>query len=307
MHSYTVSKEVLAKIEKDYKKYIINKDLGDLGYIKFVAKTNDVIITGYDNKKGVNFKVTFQGPQEIEIAKKYVNPLQIPKKNKKTKESLYYIDVDDQIGSDEVGTGDFLAPIVVCAAYCNHDAMQLIEKYDIKDSKKLTDSRLLEIVPLILNKVHYEVKVLSNQRYNFAISKGFNMVSIKAILHNSVLTKLHQKCPYVQNLYVDQFTTPKAYFDALKDIENKTENIVFKEKGETYFPSVALASCIARYTFIKEVNNISKNLGEQIPLGAGKKVDEFAISFAKKHGIEKLESICKSNFKNFKEIKNKLK
>ena len=77
---------------------------------------------------------------------------------------------------------------------------------------------------------------------------------------------------------------------------------IFKEKGESYFPSVALASCIARYYFLEQMEFLSKKIGEKIPLGASKEVDEFAKRYLEKYGLEELKKICKVSFKNFKQL-----
>lgn len=300
MITIKVDEETLLKIENDFKSFIVNRDIG---YILFVIKTEKNIITAFNNKKGNTFKVTIQGEDYIEIAETYSKgALLIPKKTKKNKESAYFIDIDYQIGSDEVGTGDFLCPIVVCAAYCDHETMKYIEKYGLKDSKKLTDEKILRIVPLLLKKIHYEVKVLSNERYNEAIAKGFNMVKIKCILHNFVLTRLHEKFPYVQNVYIDQFTPEKNYYDHLSEIKHITDGVVFKEKGESYFPSVALASCIARYTFLKEMAYQSTRINMKIPFGAGEQVNTFSKVFIEKYGLAAFKKLSKNNFKNFEEV-----
>lgn len=302
MLTIKVDKDNLEKIEADYSDNIIQRNIG---YILFVIKTQKNIITAFTNKKGVNFKVTIQGDDAQKIGEKYVvDPIIIPKKDKYKKESPFYIDVDHQIGSDEVGTGDFLGPIVVCAAYCDQETLKLINEYNIKDSKKFTDLKILEVIPLLLKKVYFEYKVLSNERYNTAVRSGFNMVKIKCILHNHVLTRLHARFPYVKNLYIDQFVPKENYFNYLKGIKHIEEGLVFKEKGETYFPSVALASCIARYYFLEEMRFKSKKIGMKIPFGAGKQVNEFSKKFIEKYGFEEFSKLCKQNFKNYEEIKN---
>jgi ribonuclease HIII len=300
MITVKVDEETLKQIEQDYKDNITNRNIG---YILYVIKTNKNIITAFDNKKGQSFKITIQGDDSIEIAKHYAkNVLLIPKKEKKVKESPYFIDVDSQIGSDEVGTGDFLGPIVVCAAYCDHETMKLITEYDIKDSKKITDEKILEVVPLLLKKIHYEYKILSNERYNDAIKNGFNMVKIKCVLHNFVLTKLHERCPYVHNVYIDQFTPEKNYYLYLNGIEHITDGVVFREKGESFFPSVALASCIARYYFLIEMEFLSKKIGMKIPFGAGDIVNNFSKTYIKKYGVASFSKLAKQNFKNYDEL-----
>lgn len=304
MITIKISQETLNELVNKFSNNITDRNIG---YILYVIKTDDnYIFTIYSNNKNDYFKMTIQGEDPLSVAKLYsLEEKIIPKKQKVEKESPYFIDVDSQIGSDEVGTGDFLLPIVVCAAYVDHETMKLIEKYNINDSKKLTDQKIMEKIPLIINKVHYVAKVLENDRYNNAYEKGFNMNKIKAILHNHCLYELHKVCPYVQNVYMDQFVNEDLYYSYLTSIKNVEKNIIFKEKGETYFPSVALASCIARYLFLQNKEFKESKLGYKIPLGAGKDTIDFANKFINEKGIDEFKKLAKLNFANYKEI-NKL-
>lgn len=300
MITIKVNKEDLEKIESDYKDFVVDRNIG---YILFVIKTDSNIITAYNNKKGNNFSVTFQGDNAYLVATKYSHNQNIPKKNKLDKESPFFIDCNAQIGSDEVGTGDFLGPVVVCSAFVDEETMKLINEFHILDSKKIKDSDILKIIPSIINKVYYDKEVLSIERYNAAKDKGYNLNAIKAILHNKVLLTLHKKCPYVSNIYVDQFVNEDKYYEYLKNIKNVQKDIIFKEKGESYFPSVALASCLARYFFLKEIELINEKYNVKIPLGAGEKVDVFSEAFIKKFGKEEFDKIAKKSFINYKKLK----
>lgn len=303
MITIKVTKETLEEIEKEYFNFITERNVG---YILFAIRTENNIITAYDNKKKTQFKVTIQGDNAMELAKKYSYcPEALPKKQKNEKDNLLFLDVDQQIGSDEVGTGDFFGPIVVCAAYVDHDTMKIIYEYSISDSKTFSDAKIREIVPLLLKKVHFVCKVLSPEKYNDLQEKGCNMNKIKAMMHNYVLLKLHERCPYVKNVYMDQFTPGDKYYEYLRGtVPVILKNIIFREKGEIHFPSVALASCIARYTFLKEIDFLNKKYGVKIPHGAGSGVNAFAKKFIEKFGIEEFKKITKKNFKNYLEVLN---
>ena len=69
-------------------------------------------------------------------------------------------------------------------------------------------------------------------------------------------------------------------------------------RGESKYPSVALASVIARYAFLVKMDEISALLGEKVPFGAGPIVDAFAKRMTKKIGKDALSRFYKANFKN---------
>ena len=62
--------------------------------------------------------------------------------------------------------------------------------------------------------------------------------------------------------------------------------------------SVAAASIIARYAFLKEMDRLTEIAGTTIPKGASAKVDEIAAKIYLKHGETFLKSITKWHFAN---------
>ena len=92
------------------------------------------------------------------------------------------------------------------------------------------------------------------------------------------------------------------YYEYIKGEKNELKNITFEIHGEEKFPSVALASCIARYVFLEKMEILNKKYNVEIPYGASKIVDDFALNFKNKYGLEELKKITKTNFKNFKKL-----
>ncbi len=130
------------------------------------------------------------------------------------------------------------------------------------------------------------------------------MNKIKAILHNKVLYQLLNKDNYYYDMIVvDEFAKKFVYFSYLKEVKNVVRNITFTTKAEDKCLSVACASIISRYIFLKEMDKLSKGLGIELPKGASTKVDLIGKEIVKKYGESKLRSIAKINFKNTNKIK----
>lgn len=279
-------------------------------YAKWQAKDGDTVVTLYESGK-----VVFQGKDadlasDFWITTEKLNSGKVDVKNssnKEKKEKKTYVNPkiynSSSIGSDEVGTGDYFGPIVVTAAYVSEDKIPFLEEIGVKDSKKLTDLQILDIVPKFIKEIEYESIILSNKEYNEYHSEDINMNKIKAILHNKVLTKMSNKIANYDFIIVDQFAEPYVYFNYLKNTPNVVRNINFFTKGEDKHLAVACASLISRYIFINEFNKLSNNLGINLPKGASDKVDEVGKIIVDKYGFDKLKEIAKLNFKNTEKIK----
>ena len=278
-------------------------------YAKWQAKDGDTVVTLYESGK-----VVFQGKDadlasDFWITTEKLNSGKVDVKNssnKEKKEKKTYVNPkiynSSSIGSDEVGTGDYFGPIVVTAAYVSEDKIPFLEEIGVKDSKKLTDLQILDIVPKFIKEIEYESIILSNKEYNEYHSEDINMNKIKAILHNKVLTKMSNKIANYDFIIVDQFAEPYVYFNYLKNTPNVVRNINFFTKGEDKHLAVACASLISRYIFINEFNKLSNNLGINLPKGASDKVDEVGKIIVDKYGFDKLKEIAKLNFKNTEKI-----
>ena len=230
-------------------------------------------------------------------------PLESSKKEKKKKDEFElaeerkkYYNINS-IGSDEVGTGDYFGPIVVTAAFVKKEDILFLEDLGVRDSKKLTDEKILKVVLEIIKRIPYETIIYTNEEYNK--HPEYNMNKIKAILHNKALLSLMKKDNYnYDKVVVDQFCYPKNYFGYLKESGNVFRKIDFTTKAEDKCLSVACGSLISRYVFIKEMQKISRKLGKVVPKGAGTKVDDFAKEIVELYGKDILNDIAKLNFKN---------
>ena len=283
-------------------------------YAIFQAQDGDTVVTLYESGK-----IVFQGKDadlasDIWVATEKMNNknLEVNNSDKKEKKDTKKIEVDPiiynstSIGSDEVGTGDYFGPIVVTAAYVKKEDIPYLEELGVKDSKKLDDSKILEVVPKIIKKIPYSSLVLNNKDYNNTYGENFNMNKIKAVLHNKVLVDLTNKYPNTDYVIVDEFANKYVYFNYLKETNNVYRNITFLTKGETRNLAVACASMISRYIFINEFNKLSKSIDMTLPKGASNLVDNVGIEIVKKYGFDKLTEIAKINFKNTDKIKEKL-
>ena len=286
-------------------------------YAVFQADEADTVVTLYDSGKvvfqGVSADIDARMWKEME---QHLNPTKkiemtdSSKKDKKEKKEVYVdpkIYHSSAIGSDEVGTGDYFGPIVVTSAYVSKENIPALEEMGVKDSKKLSDEKIMEIVPKIIKLIPYNSIILTNKEYNQKYSIDINMNKIKAILHNRVLGNLKEKGYPYDYIIVDQFAKEYVYYSYLRNSSNVVRGITFLTKGEDKSLAVACASLISRYIFLKEFDKLGESLGVFLPKGASDTVDEMGVKICKKYGFDKLSEVAKLNFKNTEKIKELLK
>ena len=307
-YTVKVSENTMKKMEEYFED---KKRLKTPPYAVFQADEADTVVTLYNSGKAVfqgisadidaNIWIEFEKKLNPNKKVEYKEAGNKQKEKENIKTAKYYNATT--IGSDEVGTGDFFGPIVVTSTYVTKDNISFLENLKVKDSKKLTDEDILKIVPEIIKKIPYECVILSNLEYNER-NKDLNMNGLKAYLHNKVLYKLNQKYPNHDYIIVDQFTTPRSYYAYLKEAPAVQRGITFITKAEDQCLSVAAASLISRFVFLKEMDKITKELGFETPKGAGEKVDEIGKKILDEKGLDYLKNITKNNFKNLEKIIN---
>ena len=296
--SYPIDETTLNRLINEYS--FISSDPKN-EYIVFFASKPKFSISIFMNKKK-EYKVVFQG----ELAKKEASRMgfntSIPKKIRTCPPRQNKLDIFiPQIGSDEVGFGDLFGPIIVASSYIDSTLLEYISSLGVTDSKLLTDEKILEIGPKLISKVPYSELYLPQEKYNQIEQNGFNMNKIKAKMHNRVLLNLAKKYPTAE-LKIDQFASEPIYYSYLKDEKEIARPIEFSTKGELAFPSVAAASVIARYAFLKRMKQLDKIYDVHFPFGASAKVDQFGIEFVKRYGKEELNKVAKMNFANISRI-----
>lgn len=284
-------------------------------YSVFQVKDYDCVITLYESGKimfqgiGADIEASYWTEQErIKNHRDISTELAADKEKKDKKEEELK---DDRfknistIGSDEVGTGDYFGPIIVTASFVDIKKKMMLYDLGVRDSKKLTDEKILTIAPTLIKDFPHVTFILDPKTYN---EKGItNMNTIKAILHNKVLVGLTKKDNYpYDKIVMDQFVYPKKYFEHISKVPEKVTNITFTTHAEDKCLSVAVSSIISRYIFLKEMDKLSNELGIKIPKGAGTEVDKIGATIVKKYGENKLYSIAKLNFKNTEKIKELL-
>lgn len=206
-----------------------------------------------------------------------------------------------QAGSDEVGNGDYLGPFVVAGVIIDsEETAKKVEALQVADSKAMSDEAILKVASKLMELVPYSVQILTNVHYNEIYDPNTRHLNyIKAMMHNQTYLNLLQKGYTLPSLCViDQFCTPKRYFELLRNNPNVYRNLHFETKAESHFIAVAAASVIARYHFLQVWQKMEEKYGMTFAKGGGNAATKSAQEFIDRYGRKHLNEVAKLHFVN---------
>ena len=211
------------------------------------------------------------------------------------------------IGTDEVGNGSYFGGLAVVASFVTPDQHDFLQKLGVGDSKTLTDQKIRQIAPTLKEKIQHQALLLSPSKYNEVIGDRYNAVSVKVALHNQAIYLLLQKGIQPEKIVIDAFTSAKNYDKYLAKEANRFSNpISLEEKAEGKYLAVAVSSIIARDLFLENLENLGRELGYQLPSGAGTASDKVASQILQAYGMQGLNFCAKLHFKNTEKAKKRL-
>lgn len=292
--SVTLTKSEIQKLKNKYKALPIRYDIQ---YTDYQIKGSDFTITAYTSGK-----VVFQGEGASFHAQPYLGDVVSSVPKVKPTEVNHEVKQEfPMAGSDEVGTGDYFGPVVVCAAIVSEESLKSLPLDRIADSKQLTDEVIQELAPLIKKSVTYSLLILDNLKYN-KVHINKNMNEIKAMMHNQAYVNLQKKDTLPKNIVIDQFVSEKRYYEILAHEQHVIHNIHFETKAENKFLAVACGAILARDAFLDYFEKLSAKYDMTFPKGASSRVDDFGKEFVLRYGEDELYKVAKVHFANTTKI-----
>ncbi len=200
----------------------------------------------------------------------------------------------ERIGIDESGKGDYFGPLVVAAVYVDAATEAELALMQVRDSKKISDGRILEIAPDIRLVCPHSIVAIGPQRYNELYLKIRNLNRLLAWGHARALENLLETVSCARAIS-DQFGDERLILNALQ-AKGRTIILEQRPKAESDL-AVAAASIVARAEFLVRLKRLSDEVGTTLPKGASPAVELAARMVVKKHGRERLGTVAKLHFK----------
>ncbi len=202
-------------------------------------KINNNIIRIYSSKKkGITLDTSQSKNEQLNITLNNIyenfkgNNISSPNFSVKNSSDsdIYPILSPPLTGSDEVGKGDFYAPIIVGSVYLNEKQYNILKELGVKDSKALTDAQITKLAQKIKQVTsNYSILRIKQNKYNELYSKIGNINAILAWAHSTNIKNVYKKHPF-EKLLVDKFGREEQIKSSLKELNLK--EIIFMPKAE---------------------------------------------------------------------------
>jgi ribonuclease HIII len=211
---------------------------------------------------------------------------------------------ESHAGLDESGKGDFFGPVIAATVIADKAAIEAWRKAGAQDSKKMAESKIIELDRLIRTTKGAVVETCfcrTMTRYNELMSRrGANLNRLLAWQHATALAGALARKPVAWGL-LDQFSKQPLVQRELAKQEVKNFELRMRTKAEED-PVVAAASIIARGEYVRQMHALSKKLGVKLQKGAGPLVKEQAAEIILKFGARALGDFAKLHFRTAYEV-----
>jgi ribonuclease HIII len=206
------------------------------------------------------------------------------------------------IGMDESGKGDYFGPLVAAAVYLTPAQAESLTALGVRDSKRLTDRRAIELAGEIRKVAQVEVVRINPSRYNTLYDKMKNLNRLLAWAHARALENLLARVS-CSRAVIDQFAQPQLIEQSLMAAGQKI-HVEQRHKAEDD-AAVAAASVVARAEFLSGLEALSHQAGVTLPKGASEAVDRAAEQVLARGGRTQLEQVAKLHFQITKRLRTK--
>ncbi|MFW9781028.1 MAG: ribonuclease HII [Candidatus Heimdallarchaeota archaeon] len=177
-------------------------------------------------------------------------------------------------GIDEAGRGPVLGPMVICGVCFPSNNLRFLNEIGVKDSKKLTSSRRIELAQIIKRECHsLKVKIISAKEIDNRVKRNLTMNRLELLKYIEIINELKPNIIIVDAVDVNE----ERFGDSIKRLlDFKPKEIISKHKADDIYPIVSASSIIAKEIRDNFIETLRKKYGD---FGSGYPSDVKTINF----------------------------
>lgn len=199
-----------------------------------------------------------------------------------------------RIGTDESGKGDYFGPLVVAGVYLPEGQEEVLRELGVRDSKQCPDRKVRELAAIIKKGYQHSVVAIGPARYNELYLRLRNLNRLLAWGHARVIENILQQVPcstVITDQFGDEFYVRQALMKMGKEVE-----LIQRVAAEADL-AVAAASLLARAEFLRRLENLSEEVGVDLPKGSSPLAEKVGVELVERWGESILEKVAKKHFR----------
>ncbi|MEM0233076.1 MAG: ribonuclease HII [Candidatus Nezhaarchaeales archaeon] len=177
------------------------------------------------------------------------------------------------VGLDEAGRGSCIGPLVVAMVAIDEEGLSTLKIIGVKDSKKLTAKKRLELFPNIIMLSRY-VAVRAIQPCEIDVN-NINHLTMKAM--HSLLMPL-AKCSLIKRVIADYVSPAERLQRLMKGLLPPNVEVLILKDADATYPECMAASIVAKVVRDSELHKLQLRYGVR---GSGYSSDPETLSWLK--------------------------
>lgn len=198
------------------------------------------------------------------------------------------------IGTDESGKGDYFGPLIVAGVFLPPGQEEVLKELGVRDSKKCSDGKTKELAAIIKKGYVHSVVAIGPARYNELYLRLRNLNRLLAWGHARVIENILKEVP-CSLVITDQFGDEFYVRQALMKLGKRVELV--QRVGAEADLAVAAASILARAEFLRRLENLSVEVGMDLPKGSSPLAEKAGVELVRRWGESILEKVAKKHFR----------
>lgn len=168
------------------------------------------------------------------------------------------------LGLDESGKGDYFGPLVLAAVMLDETSARDLSALGVADSKTLTDTTIAKLVSEVEQRGVARVRLIEPSEYNELYARHGNLNLLMVEEYSRLIAGFSGSG--VSQVILDRFSASEAQNAVIR--KKSPAPMLITEKGERFIP-VAAASVLARYYYVKWMQEAALRTGIPLRMGSG--------------------------------------
>jgi len=202
------------------------------------------------------------------------------------------------LGIDEAGRGPVIGPLIIAGVMLPKEKIRILERLQVKDSKKLTQKKRTYLAKKIKKISEYYIVKIDASKIDKLRSEGVNLNEIEKKAIADIINKARPDHVIVDSVDIK----PHRFEKELKKLIKDNITVKAEHRADTKYPIVSAASIIAKNQREQEIEKIKKEY--KIEFGSGYPNDPLTKKFLSTLKSDKLPNFIRKSWATIKKMRS---